>query len=482
MLKSFLLERVGTSFPQFIEINNHSKIPDSFKVRCKLEVVCQIHGSFLTDPMDYISGKGCADCRDIELGHSRGVKRFATLLEMRYPGKFTFTVVGYRNQRKIELVCREHGTFSKPMSEFLAFRHICPECTKQNNRDILIAAGFATALKMYSNQYHYPTPAVKSMKDTLNVVCPKHGLFRTTLENHISYKKSCMKCSREDSRLTTQSFIDRATLVHAGRYDYTKTKYLVYSDKLTITCRVHGDFQQRAGSHLQGNGCIECFLEVNKLPKETFVENARKVHGDKFDYSKVIYLGNKKKVEIICPTHGSFWQMPNSHVSSRTGCRYCSESKGEVAVEVFLNQLGIPHVREHRILPYKYRYDFYIPDANVYIEYHGHQHYRPVEIFGGDKAFRTQKRRDAIKRKLVADLNGSLVVMNYLALDELKVGELLTAKLKRLYKKWYLYEGKLLVFSKITDAYKHFKIPSDIEVRLLDAEIRKRHPTIKVIF
>ena len=53
-----------------------------------------------------------------------------------------------------------------------------------------------------------------------------------------------------------------------------------------------------------------------------FIEKARKVHGDRYDYSKVNYVNSKTKVCIICTEHGEFWQKPNDHLQGK-GCKYC---------------------------------------------------------------------------------------------------------------------------------------------------------------
>ena len=62
-----------------------------------------------------------------------------------------------------------------------------------------------------------------------------------------------------------------------------------------------------------------------KLTKEEFIEKARAVHGDKYDYSKVEYVGRSIDVCITCPIHGDFWQKPRSHISNKCGCQECGK-------------------------------------------------------------------------------------------------------------------------------------------------------------
>ena len=59
-----------------------------------------------------------------------------------------------------------------------------------------------------------------------------------------------------------------------------------------------------------------------KQTKEGFIDKANKVHGNKYDYSKVDYVNSGTKVEIICPEHGSFFQSPRNHIAGQ-GCKQC---------------------------------------------------------------------------------------------------------------------------------------------------------------
>jgi len=65
---------------------------------------------------------------------------------------------------------------------------------------------------------------------------------------------------------------------------------------------------------------------TKKLTTEAFIERAREVHDDKYDYSKVAYVETHQKVNIICPEHGSFPQTPSSHLQGN-GCPGCGANK-----------------------------------------------------------------------------------------------------------------------------------------------------------
>ena len=140
------------------------------------------------------------------------------------------------------------------------------------------------------------------------------------------------------AKLTTEEFIKRAREVHGDKYDYSKVEYVNNESDVVIICPEHGEFLQKPHYHLGGNGCPECG-GTKKLSTSVFVERAKSIHGDRYDYSKVSYVNNKTKVCIVCSEHGEFWQKPNSHLRG-VGCPLCAverrTSKQTYTIETFL--------------------------------------------------------------------------------------------------------------------------------------------------
>jgi hypothetical protein len=137
-------------------------------------------------------------------------------------------------------------------------------------------------------------------------------------------------------RLTNEEFLKRAKNKHDNKYDYTKTCFTGVNNKIIVTCLLHGDFEQIAHSHLNGNGCSKCsFNKIHNgkiLTTEDFIEKAKNKHGNKYDYSKVNYINNITKVNITCPIHGNFEQTPQHHKRG-SGCKKCGNIKtGEAAI------------------------------------------------------------------------------------------------------------------------------------------------------
>ena len=132
-------------------------------------------------------------------------------------------------------------------------------------------------------------------------------------------------------KLTTEEFIKKAREVHGDKYDYSKVKYVNNKTKVCVICKEHGEFLQRPIDHLRGHECSECGkkknIESRRKAIEEFIEKARKVHGDKYDYSKVKYENTSTKVCIICKEHGEFWQVPYAHLNGH-GCPKCAYKDG----------------------------------------------------------------------------------------------------------------------------------------------------------
>lgn len=121
-------------------------------------------------------------------------------------------------------------------------------------------------------------------------------------------------------KLTTEEFIAKARQVHGDKYDYSKVNYVNATTKVCIICPEHGEYWQQPYLHLHGNKCPKC-RGFNRTTEE-FIQLAKKVHGDKYDYSKTVYTGSHNYVTIICPKHGEFKQMAKEHL--KYGCKKCS--------------------------------------------------------------------------------------------------------------------------------------------------------------
>jgi hypothetical protein len=125
-------------------------------------------------------------------------------------------------------------------------------------------------------------------------------------------------------------------------------------------------------------------IRLRTLSTDEFVKRSKVIHKNKYDYTATDYVHGKLKVKITCPTHGEFRQSPNNHLNG-SGCPTCKSSRGEMLIAQILSKHDIAFVQEYKLpnIHYKFRYDFYLPDYRLLIEFHGIQHYHPVGYFGG---------------------------------------------------------------------------------------------------
>ena len=154
-----------------------------------------------------------------------------------------------------------------------------------------------------------------------------------------------------------------------------------------------------------------------------FIERARAIHGDTFDYSKVQYKNAMTKASIVCSKHGEFQTTPNNHLNKKSGCPRCKKSKGELAVIEILTKHNIEYKDEYKLPQYNFEYDFYLPKLNVFIEFHGKQHYEPIEYFGGMETFKYTQRCDLLKKALAREYKIPLIELNYKQLEKCSQNE-----------------------------------------------------------
>lgn len=202
---------------------------------------------------------------------------------------------------------------------------------------------------------------------------------------------------------TFDEFINEYIVKHGTlKYIFDESTFKDSHTPMRIICPKHGEFWKSPKNILNYN-CIKCSYELRaknyKLTTEEFIKKAKKVHGDKYDYSKSIYEGTKIPIKIICPKHGEFNQAPNDHLNGK-GCPKCSYSHLERYVEFFLNSNTIYFISQyHPKWLGKQSLDFFIPKYNIAIECQGKQHFG----LGGwikDYDFTELYERDKYKKEL----------------------------------------------------------------------------------
>ena len=289
--------------------------------------------------------------------------------------KYDYSKVEYKNNKtKVCIICPKHGEFMQRPYAHLGGGE-CPKCSLEKREEKKKAENekkfIEKAKKVHGDKFDYSKVNYVDERTKVCIICPEHGEFWQQPMSHIKYKYGCEKCGRKyqkrRGKLTIEEFIEKANKVHNNKYDYSKTEYITAQDKVCIICPEHGEFWQKANSHLRGQGCPKCANKYSgskngKMTTEEFIELARAIHGDKYDYSKVEYVNSGTKVCIICPEHGEFMQRPANHLQGEE-CKKCSTEK--VASSQRINKEEILK-RAKSMHGNKYDYSLFMDDKFTY--------------------------------------------------------------------------------------------------------------------
>lgn len=212
---------------------------------------------------------------------------------------------------------------------------------------------------IHNNKYAYPKFDKAVSNDKIKIICPYHGEFQQVVYAHLR-GQGCPQCAHYRSNYTTEKFIKEATEKFGDKFDYSKVIYKGKRVKICIMCKnliskdnPTGEFWQMPFIHLNSTNGMP-FLGKRKrdypilkddkkikMKTKQFIEKARKIHGDKYDYSKTIYKGALQKLTIICLEHGEFTQIPNNHLKG-CGCPRCAKNK-KLTINRFIDEANLIH-------------------------------------------------------------------------------------------------------------------------------------------
>jgi superfamily II DNA or RNA helicase/protein-arginine kinase activator protein McsA len=291
---------------------DYSKV-DYKNVDSKVIIRCKEHGEFQQTPYYHKNGQRCPKCSgNTKLSTEEVIQQFKEV----HGNKYDYSKVDYKNiDSKVMIICKEHGVFLQSPYNHRA-RKECPKCSGVGLSREEIIAQFR---KVHGNKYDYSKTECTNTRSPIIIICPEHGEFSQNTNSH-KQGNGCPKCSGT-MKLTQSEIIEEFKTIHGEKYDYSNVNYIGANSKIIIICPEHGEFQQTPSSHKQGSGCPKCLGMGNTT--EEIILQFKEVHGDKYDYSKVKFLNNDTKVAILCKKHGEFFQIPKIHKLG-SGCPKCS--------------------------------------------------------------------------------------------------------------------------------------------------------------
>lgn len=287
-----------------------------------------------------------------------------------YGNKYDYSKVVYiNNKTKVCIICPEHGEFFIRPNDFLT-GYSCPECggtKKMTTKEFIEKAKI-----VHNNFFSYEKTNYKNSNEKVIVTCPIHGDFEVKANNHLN-GYNCKQCqieginheitklkqkNKSTKTYNTKEFIEKAKEVHGNRYDFSKTKYINARTKVCVTCKIHGDFMITPGHFLGGKGCNKCSKNY-RYNNEEIIELFKTIHNDNYDYSNVNYKNTHTNVEIICHVHGPFEQSPANHLKGQ-GCPKCIQSKLENNLMQFLKDNKISFEQQKTFDWLKYNRNLYL--------------------------------------------------------------------------------------------------------------------------
>jgi len=267
----------------------------------------------------------------------------------------------------------------------------------------------------HNNKYDYSKVEYKGALEKVCIICPEHGEFWQKAGMHL-FGYGCPNCDKSH-KINTNTFIERSKLIHGNKYDYSKVSYVGSKLKVCIICPEHGEFWQKPNDHLSGHGCHKCNCHNQTKDFNNFIEIANKVHLGKYKYAKDCYVNRETKTKIICPEHGEFWQKAASHLQG-SGCPLCGYKCNVSEQKIFF---VLKNTFQNEKIIYQYRnfdlletmsFDIYFPEYRIAIEHQGIQHFEPVKRFGGIIKLNETIERDKIKRKICEENNITLLYVS----------------------------------------------------------------------
>jgi hypothetical protein len=295
----------------------------------KIKIGCPVHGFFEQSATNFLYGKGCPKCsreKQAEI-YRKDERYFIEKAKKVHGDRYDYSKVVYKDAHsKVTIICPEHGEF------ILSPRHHydgqgCPGCAQKKRWEESKIRFIERSKNLWDGKYCYSKVEWEGHHTPVTIICPEHGEFKQKPKYHIEKKEGCKQCHRNKTVTTKEYFLNMARECHGDSYDYSKVEYIDMSTKITIICPIHGEFEQMPTTHVGGAGCSKCGYEKNaerlSKGKDGFIKEAREVHGQRYDYSNLVYTGVRDKLNIICPVHGEFEQVGYVHLQG-SHCPKCT--------------------------------------------------------------------------------------------------------------------------------------------------------------
>ena len=347
---------------------------------------------------------------------------FLEKLQSRYPDMYDTHLVDFKDKdNKVTLICPTHGEFRINARQLFGDArhkpHGCWQCAGLDDPDKRPAPMTADEFFQRMHQLYdateldFLTSEFHGLKKKVTAYCRKHGAITHYAEQWLE-GKGCEYCN---GKFYPPDFLPLARKAQGADYSYRGVNKI---ESGTSTVMVHcGNPKHKwhrmlVSLVLQGCKCRECAGRHQPLEqrREHFRQRVTKKHGTKrFIIAFDEYVNNDTPISVHCNEHNyDYKTTPDNLLRKTGGCPLCTASEGEAVIKGWLDNHNIPHIwhpqipNEDPTLPLQYvEPDFWLPGYNLYIEYHGAQHYEDIGYFYEGKRIRNfavQQYRDRYLR------------------------------------------------------------------------------------
>ena len=180
---------------------NYSLV-DYVNAQTKINIICTEHGEFEQKPSRHLQGDGCPKCA----GRNKNINDFVTQANLRHNSKYIYPLINLddiKENKKIEIICPEHGIFKQKLSAHL-HGNGCQNCggSKKSTTNEFIN----NAKIKHGNKYDYSLVEYKNNKVKVKIICPKHGEFEQTPNNHLS-SQGCQICKESKGEKKIRTYL-----------------------------------------------------------------------------------------------------------------------------------------------------------------------------------------------------------------------------------------------------------------------------------
>jgi hypothetical protein len=188
--------------------------------------------------------------------------------------------------------------------------------------------------KKHNNFYDYSKFVYTRAKDNSIIICPIHGEFPQSADNH--KRSGCSKCGEikiQDAKIKGVEYHIGNILKHHGdKYILPNLEGILYEDEINVTCKKHGEFKTRISYLTRGSGCSKCGSETTGLKRRNKIEDVKesfiKIHGNKYGYDRFTeYEGIDKTIDIFCKKHKEYFPQIIQVHKMGCGCPKCGMEK-----------------------------------------------------------------------------------------------------------------------------------------------------------